>query len=378
MPAMKEHVNGVPRYRQFIAGQWTESTVKEWIEVENPATGETIASVPRGTADDADRACVAAHQAQPAWEAMPPVERGALLRKLAQLVLENRNRLAHLVVAEQGKPLQEARGEIDGTALYLTYAAEEARRITGDIIPSDNADEQVWIQRVAHGVVLGLTAWNYPAALTTRKMGPALIAGNTIVIKPHEGTPLSAFEIAQLSVQAGFPPGVINVVSGTGEGIGTSLVKHPIPRLITLTGSVRAGKEIFRNSADDLKVLRQGAVHRRRGRRYRCRGQGGGRVPLRKLRTGLHLQRAHVSPREDRRPVHRAIRQGGEGAEGRQSARDRGCRAQIQRAGARQGRAAGAVGHRGRSEDPGRRKAPDRGRVRARALVRAHGADGGR
>jgi lactaldehyde dehydrogenase/glycolaldehyde dehydrogenase len=104
--------------------------------------------------------------------------------------------------------------------------------------------------------VLGLTAWNYPAALTTRKMGPALIAGNTIVIKSHEGTPLSAFEIAQLSVQAGIPAGVINIVSGTGAELGNALVKHPIPRLITLTGSVRAGKEIFRNAADDLKILR--------------------------------------------------------------------------------------------------------------------------
>src|SRR5689334_10783011 len=256
MVAMKDLVNGTPRYRHFINNDWVDSTKKEWIEVENPATGETIASVPRGTPDDADRAVTAAHLAQPAWEAVPPVVRGVLLRKLAQLILENRNRLAHLVVAEQGKPLQEARGEIDGTALYLTYAAEEARRITGDIIPSDNPDEQVWIQRVAHGVVVGLTAWNYPAALTTRKMGPALIAGNTIVLKSHEGTPLSAFEIAQLSAQVGFPPGVINVVSGTGEGIGAALVRHPIPRLITLTGSVRAGKEIFRAAADDLKLLR--------------------------------------------------------------------------------------------------------------------------
>src|SRR5689334_8499974 len=256
MPAMKDLVNGTPRYRHFIGNDWVDSTKKEWIEVENPATGETIASVPRGTPDDADRALTAAHLAQPAWEALPPVERGALLRKLAQLILENRNRLARLVVAEQGKPLTEARGEIEGTALYLTYAAEEARRITGDIIPSDNVDEQVWIQRVAHGVVVGLTAWNYPAALTTRKMGPALLAGNTIVLKSHEGTPLSAFEIAQLSTQLDFPPGVINVVSGTGEGLGAALVKHPIPRLITLTGSVRAGKEIFRSAADDLKILR--------------------------------------------------------------------------------------------------------------------------
>jgi lactaldehyde dehydrogenase/glycolaldehyde dehydrogenase len=256
MPAMKDMVNNVPRYRHFINGQWTDSTVKEWIEVENPATGAVIATVPKGSADDADRALVAAAAAQPAWEALPPVERARLLSGLARLILENRDRFARLVVAEQGKPLAEARGEIEGTALYLTYAAEEARRITGDIIPSDNPDEQVWIQRVAHGVVVGLTAWNYPAALTTRKMGPALLAGNTIVLKSHEGTPLSAFEIAQLSTQLDFPPGVINVVSGTGEGLGAALVKHPIPRLITLTGSVRAGKEIFRAAADDLKILR--------------------------------------------------------------------------------------------------------------------------
>lgn len=256
MPAMKDIVNGVPRYRHFINGQWAESTVKEWIEVENPATGAIIATVPKGSADDADRALVAAQAAQPAWEALPPIERANLLKALARLVLENRDRLSRLVVAEQGKPLQEARGEIEGTALYLNYAAEEARRITGDIIPSDAPDEQIWIQRVAHGVVVGLTAWNYPAALMARKMGPALLAGNAIVIKSHEGTPVSALEIAQLSVQADFPPGVLNVVSGTGEGLGAALVKHPIPRLITLTGSVRAGKEIFRNSADDLKLLR--------------------------------------------------------------------------------------------------------------------------
>ncbi|MBL8577675.1 MAG: aldehyde dehydrogenase family protein [Mesorhizobium sp.] len=256
MPAMKELVKGVDRYKHFIGGQWVESTVKEWIDVENPATEQVIASVPNGSPDDADRALVAARAAQPAWEALPPASRGQLLKDLARLILENRERLARIVVAEQGKPLQEARGEIEVAALYLTYAAEEARRITGDIIPSDMPDEQVWIQRVAHGVVLALTAWNYPAGLMCRKIGPALIAGNTVVVKAHEGTPISAFEIAQLSVQADFPPGVINVVSGTGEGLGSALVRHPIPRLITLTGSVRAGKEIFRNSADDLKLLR--------------------------------------------------------------------------------------------------------------------------
>ena len=179
-----------------------------------------------------------------------------MLKDLARLILENRERLARQIIAEQGKPLHEARGEVEGAALYLTYAAEEARRITGDIIPSDNPDEQIWIQRVAHGVVIGLTAWNYPAGLMCRKMGPALIAGNTIVIKSHEGTPTTALEIAQLSAQVGFPAGVINVVSGTGEGVGRALVQHPLSRLITLTGSVRAGKDIFRNAADDLKLLR--------------------------------------------------------------------------------------------------------------------------
>jgi len=256
MSTLKEKFGGVDRYRHFINGQWVASTGKDFIEVENTATEEIIAQVPNGTADDAERALEAARAAQPAWEALPPVERGTLLRRLAQLILENRERLARLVVAEQGKPLAEARGEIDGTALYLTHAAEEARRITGDILPSDNADEQIWIQRAAYGVVVGLTAWNYPAALTTRKMGPALIAGNTIVIKAHEGTPLSALEIAQLAQQAGLPPGVMNVVSGLGKTVGETLVKHPITQLVSVTGSVRAGREIYRAGAEDLKVLR--------------------------------------------------------------------------------------------------------------------------
>jgi lactaldehyde dehydrogenase/glycolaldehyde dehydrogenase len=256
MPSMKEKFSGIDRYRHYINGQWTASTGKDFIDVENPATEGIIAQVPNGTADDAERALEAAKAAQPAWEALPPIERGHLLRRLAQLILENRERLARIVVAEQGKPLAEARGEIEGAALYLTYAAEEARRMAGDILPSDSAEEQIWIQRCAYGVVVGLTAWNYPAALTTRKMGPALIAGNTIVIKSHEGTPLSAFEIAQLAQQADFPAGVVNVVSGTGKTVGEALVRHPITQLVSVTGSVRAGREIYRAGAEDLKVLR--------------------------------------------------------------------------------------------------------------------------
>lgn len=256
MSAMIQLVNGMSKYRQFVGGEWIDSTSKKFIDVENPATEEIIAKVPAGTAEDAERALEAARSAQPAWEALPPVERGELLRQLARLVAENRDRLARIVVAEQGKPFAEARGEVDGTVLYITHAAEEARRITGDILPSDEPDEQIWIQRVAHGVVVALTAWNYPLALAARKIGPALIAGNTVVVKSHEGTPLSALELAQLIQQAGFPPGVVNVVTGEGKNVGETLVTHPITNLVTMTGSTRAGQEIFRAAADGLKVLR--------------------------------------------------------------------------------------------------------------------------
>jgi len=253
---MKQLVSGINQYPHFVGGEWTSSTSKKLVTVENPATEEIIAKVPNGTVEDAERALEAARAAQPAWEALPPVERGNLLRRLAHLVAQNRERLARTIVAEQGKPLLEARGEVDGTALYLTHAAEEARRITGDILPSDEPNEQIWIERVAHGVVVALTAWNYPLALAGRKLGPALIAGNTVVIKSHEGTPLSALELAQLVQQADFPPGVVNVVTGEGRTVGETLVTHPITDLVTMTGSSRAGREIFKAAADELKVLR--------------------------------------------------------------------------------------------------------------------------
>lgn len=256
MSTMKTLVNGINHYRQFIDGAWIDSTSKKLIPVENPATEEIIAKVPVGTIADSARALDAARAAQPAWEAMPPVARGDLLRRLAHLVGENRERLAKIIVAEQGKPLLNARGEVNDTVLYLTHAAEEARRITGDILPSDEPDEQIWIQRVAHGVVVALTAWNYPLALAGRKLGPALIAGNTVVMKSHEGTPLSALELAQLAQQADFPPGVFNVVTGEGTTVGEALVTHPITDLVTMTGSVRAGREIYKAAADDLKIIR--------------------------------------------------------------------------------------------------------------------------
>jgi lactaldehyde dehydrogenase / glycolaldehyde dehydrogenase len=240
----------------YINGQWVDSTGAARIAVENPATEEVIAMIPAGTEADAIRALGSAQAAQPAWAALPAIERATRLQKLADLVVRDRDALAQVITAEQGKPLRESCEELGGTEIFLRWAAGSARRIGGDIMPSDSVDERIEIHRVPYGVVLALTAWNFPSALVTRKIGPALMAGNTVVIKPHEVTPLSSLEIARLADEAGFPPGTINVVMGTGRTVGDTLVRHPITRFVTMTGSVRAGQEIMKAGADTITMLR--------------------------------------------------------------------------------------------------------------------------
>jgi lactaldehyde dehydrogenase/glycolaldehyde dehydrogenase len=240
----------------FIDGRWTPGSGQGLTEVENPANEKVIAIVPNGVAADAEEALAAARRAQPAWAALPAVERGRMVAALADLVREHGEQLARIVVAEQGKPLDQARGEIGSTEMFLRYAAESARRIEGDIMPSDFANEEIWIRRVPYGVVVGLTAWNYPAALAARKLGPALVAGNTFVLKAHEFTPLSGLALAVLSERAGFPPGVINVVTGAGRIVGQALVESPMSDMVTMTGSTRAGREIYAAGAPLLKVIR--------------------------------------------------------------------------------------------------------------------------
>jgi lactaldehyde dehydrogenase/glycolaldehyde dehydrogenase len=240
----------------FIDGRWTAGAGNGRSEVENPANESIIATVPEGVADDAFAALEAAKRAQPAWAALPPIERARLVSAWADAVRENDGVLARIVVAEQGKPLNQAMGEIGATETFLRYAAENARRIEGDIIPSDAANEEVWIRRVPFGVVVGLTAWNYPSALAARKAGPALVAGNTFVLKAHEFTPMSGLALAALAEKVGFPPGVFNVVTGVGRVVGEALVKSPLSDLVTMTGSTRAGKEIYRAGADLVKVVR--------------------------------------------------------------------------------------------------------------------------
>ncbi|WP_211659338.1 aldehyde dehydrogenase family protein [Paracoccus indicus] len=240
----------------FIDGQWASDSARSVIEVENPADETIIGTIPDGTPEDADRAVAAAMRAQPAWAALPAIERGRAVRRLAAKIADRAEDLARLITREQGKPISQARGEVDATIGFLEFAAENARRIEGDIIASDNPDEEFQIRRHPYGVVVGLTAWNYPAALAARKIGPALVAGNTFVLLAHEITPLSGLLIAAMAEQAGIPAGVINVVTGRGAVVGQALVEHPGTAMITMTGSNRAGREIFRSAADGMKVLR--------------------------------------------------------------------------------------------------------------------------
>lgn len=246
----------VYRARMIVDGQWTAGSARGEIEVENPATEAVVATIPDGTADDAEAALAAARAAQPAWAALPAYERGRAVAALADAIDDHADLLARIVVAEQGKPIGQARGEIAATETFLRYAAESARRIEGDIVPSDAPDEEIWIRRVPHGVVVGLTAWNYPSALTTRKLGPALVAGNTFVLKAHEFTPLSGLAIAALAEKVGIPKGVVNVVTGAGRTVGQALVESPLSDLVTMTGSTRAGREIYAAGAPQIKVLR--------------------------------------------------------------------------------------------------------------------------
>lgn len=243
-------------YQMYIDGAFTQGSAGTRIEVINPADESVVATVPEGTVEDAHRALAAAKAAQPDWAALPAIERGTLVRKLADAVLAQTDRLAEVVVKEQGKPLDQARGEIAATAMFLEYAGQQARRIQGELLPSDHPKEDVWIRRSPYGVVVGLTAWNYPSALAGRKLGPALTAGNSVVLKGHDITPLSGLEIALIAHELGFPAGVINVITGDGRNVGETLVKSPLTDMLSMTGSVRAGKEIYAAGAQDLKVLR--------------------------------------------------------------------------------------------------------------------------
>lgn len=242
-------------YRAFLDNNWHDGSTGQRVTVENPATGEPWAEVPDCNADDARAAIESSARAQKSWALLPSIERAGFLYAIAEGLRAEREHFATLLVREQGKTLAEASFEVDDTIRYLTYAAEAARRLRGDILPSDAANEQLFIYRVPYGVTVGLCAYNYPLALIGRKVGPALVTGNTMVIKPHEATPVTASEFCRVVKQAGVPPGVINLVTGAGIEAASALVEHPQTRLITLTGSIPAGQAVARSAATNLAAL---------------------------------------------------------------------------------------------------------------------------
>lgn len=241
-------------YNLFINGQWVNSTSNSTDNIINPTNETIVGTVQNGTAEDAHAALVAAEQAQKEWRKTPARQRADILRKFCAEIRANAERLAQLTTAEQGKLLKVARFEIEVTCSFIEYACEWARHIEGDIVPSDNPNEQIWIQKVPRGVVVAITAWNFPVALAGRKIGPALIAGNAVVVKPTPEAPMATLELCNLAKKAGIPDGVLNMVTG-GVEVGKALVTSPITKMVTMTGGTPTGQAIFRSAADNLTHL---------------------------------------------------------------------------------------------------------------------------
>jgi len=241
-------------FQLLINGRFVDGSAGS-SSVFNPSTGKVFAQAPDAGEDQVAEAIWAAREAQPKWGMKAPLERAAIMRQIAKLIRRDAELLATVLVMEQGKPINEARGEVAEAAEFFDYFAEFARRIQGEILPSDFPGEQIWIQRVPVGVVVAILPWNYPCGLVSRKVAPALIAGNTIVVKPHEETPLTALMMMRLFVEAGVPDGVVNVVSGAGETVGAGLVGRPDVDLITMTGSVATGKRIMSSAAGNLTAV---------------------------------------------------------------------------------------------------------------------------
>lgn len=243
------------RQQAYINGQWCDAASGNTIAVDNPATGEVIAHVPSLTAEETRAAIDAADAALPAWRAKTAKERATILRRWYELMLANQEDLARLMTAEQGKPLVESRGEIVYAASFLEWFAEEGKRIYGDMIPSPLADRRFLVMKQPIGVCAAITPWNFPSAMITRKAGPALAAGCTMVLKPASQTPLSALALAVLAEEAGVPAGVFSVVSGSAGTIGSELTSNPTVRKLTFTGSTEVGRVLMRECADTIKKV---------------------------------------------------------------------------------------------------------------------------
>ncbi|HSH84539.1 MAG TPA: NADP-dependent succinate-semialdehyde dehydrogenase [Guyparkeria sp.] len=239
----------------YIDGEWLDANSGETFAVVNPATDSRLGSAPQMGAAEAKRAVEAAQAALPDWRARTAGERAKILRRWFELILDNQEDLARLMTAEQGKPLAESRGEIAFAASFIEWFAEEGKRVYGDVIPAHQADKRIVVVKEPIGVCAAITPWNFPSAMITRKAGPALAAGCTMVLKPATQTPYSAFALCLLAERAGVPKGVLNVITGLSREIGAELTTNPTVRKMTFTGSTAVGKTLMKQCAETVKKL---------------------------------------------------------------------------------------------------------------------------
>jgi succinate-semialdehyde dehydrogenase/glutarate-semialdehyde dehydrogenase len=237
----------------YIDGKWVDADSDQTVDVTNPASGDLLGTIPKMGADETRRAVEAANAAYPAWRAKTAKERATILRKWFDLMMENQEDLAKMMTAEQGKPLKESMGEIVYAASFIEWFAEEGKRVYGDTIPQHAPGKRIVVTKEPIGVCAAITPWNFPAAMITRKCGPALAAGCTMVVKPATATPYSALALAVLAERAGVPAGVFSVVTGASGAIGGEMTSNPIIRKLTFTGSTEIGKLLMEQCAGTVK-----------------------------------------------------------------------------------------------------------------------------
>src|SRR5690625_2346612 len=250
---MKSGGDFLQNHQLYINGEYTASTREETIDVINPSTGAVISKTPKGTAGDIDKAVQAAFDAQEGWELTPNIERGKMVRKLGDAIQEKRDTFIDLLQEEQGKDYELAQGEVDLAIDYFHYMSEWARRIEGDIVPSDRPNENILIYKKPIGVVAGIIPWNFPVFILARKVATALVTGNTIIIKPSQHTPNTTMEFTKIiDEMKEIPRGVYNVVTGAGSEVGNALAEHKNVDMITMTGSITAGTKVMEAAAQNI------------------------------------------------------------------------------------------------------------------------------
>ena len=357
----------------YIDGAWIAAGAGGAIDVDNPATGDDHRHRAAPGRAETRAAIDAAARAFPAWRRKTAKERAVVLRRWFDLMMANQEDLAQLMTAEQGKPLAESRGEVAYAASFLEWFGEEAKRVYGDTIPGHQPDKRIVVIKEPIGVVACITPWNFPLAMITRKAGPAIAAGCTVVLKPASQTPFSALALAELAERAGVPKGVLNVVTGSASEIGGELTSNPIVRKLSFTGSTEIGKLLMAQCADDgeeavARARRQRAVHRVRRCGSRCGGRRRDRVEVPQHRPDVRLREPAAGAGHGLRRVRREARRRGEEAEaGARHRRRRDAGTAHRRQGGRESREPHRRRDVERREGAGRRQAP---RAR-RPLLRA-------